>query len=175
LGSALKLTGKNILDYKIEVCFNNFILIQNGGKDNDGFQDDKIANDVRSFVIEGYTGASYRIFEITLTSIGDDKSWGFMHATNGSISYVSNVINYPAQDGNLGYPNTKLVRSWRLELKAHAGSHFHDKDFTLELIWNDSNYNMKYRSKLEAMEARDRFISKLKGFGRKVVELRFDY
>jgi hypothetical protein len=105
----------------------------------------------------------------------EDKAWGFCHATNGSVSYISNVISYPSEDAALGFPNTKIIRTWRLELKEQLGADFNEKDFTLELIYNEGNYNMSYRSKLEAMEGRDYFINKVKGYGREVKNVTLDY
>ena len=106
----------------------------------------------------------------------EDENWGFCIATNGGTRYVSSCFSFPIDDAQAGYPNTKVIRTWRLKVKEELGGSYNEKDFTLTLETKECNGgNVSYRSKLEAMEGRDCFIKKVRSWGNDVKTIPFVY
>lgn len=99
--------------------------------------------------------------------------WGFCTARKNKIVYISPVITYPIEDAQLGFPNTKIIRKWRLVLKEELGNEY-SEDFKLNMEYRYCA-GSSYHSRLEAEEGRDCFIDKAKKEGLTIKRLSLVY
>lgn len=103
------------------------------------------------------------------------ECWGFCIVTSSGTEYVSSCIKIPCGDAVAGFPNTKVVRAWRLKLKEELGDDYKNY-FELSFVDRECTIgNVRYQSSLDANEGRDCYINKRKGYGVTVKKVAFVY
>ena len=95
----------------------------------------------------------------------EEEIWGFCVTTSSGTEYISSCIRVPIQDVQAGFPNTKVVRAWRLKLKVELGDDFKNS-WELSFVNRECTIgNVRYQNSLDANEGRDCYINKRKGYG----------